>query len=52
MRAGPENRNRVSRMPARLRSASDPSLMIFDSGVPSIHSLTSTWSVPVITGGT
>ena len=31
-----------SRMPARSRSLLDPSLMIFDSGVPSIHSVTST----------
>jgi len=29
-------------MPVRSRSACDPALMIFESGVPSIHSVTST----------
>ena len=51
-RAGPENRNRVNRIPARFRSSWDPDSMIWDSGVPSIHSLISTWSVAWTTSGT
>ena len=39
-------------MPARSRSSLLPSLMIFDSGVPSIHSDTRTWSVAMTTLGT
>ena len=39
-------------LPARSRSSLLPSLMIFDSGVPSIHSETRTWSVARTTSGT
>ena len=38
----PENKNLTSMMPARFRSCSDPSVMILESGVPSIHSVTRT----------
>jgi len=41
-----ENRNRTSRIPALSRCSLLPWLMIFDSGVPSIHSDTSTWPAP------
>ena len=48
----PENRNRVNRIPARFRCSCDPESMIWDSGVPSIHSVMSTWSVAWTTDGT
>ena len=51
-RAGPENRKRAISTPARSRSAIVPPAMILASGMPSIHSVTSTWSVTATTCGT
>ena len=51
-RSGPENRKRIIMMPARSRSAAVPPAMILASGMPSSHSLTSTWSLTQTTPGT
>ena len=52
VRAGPEKRKRASSWPARSRCSVVPSAITSDSGIPSIHSVTSTCSDWCTTSGT